>query len=124
MCAAFTYLSVRSDIASARIGAFSIFASGSYVPFATQTDHRIKAISTISAIRIGSSIYFSPAARNAVLDQVRRWRVAEVRRATQRRLKPKELYWVKGAAYIDLYDEPELVPGLVAKLTDFFRKNL
>jgi len=36
--------------------------------------------------------------------------------------EPKELYWVKGAGHVDLYDRVDLIP--FAKLTDFFRKNL
>ncbi|KAA6406025.1 hypothetical protein DPQ22_01725 [Candidatus Tokpelaia sp.] len=36
--------------------------------------------------------------------------------------EPKELYWVKGAGHVDLYDRVDLIP--FAKLTDFFRQNL
>lgn len=36
--------------------------------------------------------------------------------------QPKELYWVKGAGHVDLYDRTDLIP--FAKLTAFFQKNL
>jgi hypothetical protein len=35
---------------------------------------------------------------------------------------PKELYWVKGANHVDLYDRVNFIP--FDKLTEFFRKNL
>ncbi|TCA47827.1 hypothetical protein E0H71_31865 [Rhizobium leguminosarum bv. viciae] len=39
-----------------------------------------------------------------------------------RRPPPKELYWVKGAGHLDLYDRVTLIP--FDKLTAFFNKNL
>ena len=36
--------------------------------------------------------------------------------------EPKELYWVKGAGHVDLYDRTDLIP--FGKLTSFFRDNL
>jgi fermentation-respiration switch protein FrsA (DUF1100 family) len=36
--------------------------------------------------------------------------------------QPKELYWVKGAGHVDLYDRTDLIP--IEKLTSFFRTNL
>lgn len=36
--------------------------------------------------------------------------------------QPKELYWVKGAGHVDLYDRVDLIP--FDKLSDFFKQNL
>ena len=38
--------------------------------------------------------------------------------------EPKELYIIPGATHIDLYDRPQYVPQVVAKLTDFYGKYL
>jgi fermentation-respiration switch protein FrsA (DUF1100 family) len=37
---------------------------------------------------------------------------------------PKELFTVDGATHIDLYDKPQFVPQVVAKLTGFYAKHL
>jgi fermentation-respiration switch protein FrsA (DUF1100 family) len=37
---------------------------------------------------------------------------------------PKELFWVKGATHIAMYDIPEYVDQSVNKLTEFFRENI
>lgn len=42
--------------------------------------------------------------------------------AFQRATEPKELYYVKGAGHVDLYDRADLIPW--EKLTDFYQKNL
>lgn len=38
--------------------------------------------------------------------------------------EPKELYEIEGASHIDLYDKPEFVSQVVAKLADFFGRAL
>ncbi|MCQ9422216.1 alpha/beta hydrolase [Pseudomonas sp. LJDD11] len=42
--------------------------------------------------------------------------------AFQRAAEPKELYYVKGAGHVDLYDRADLIPW--EKLTGFYQRNL
>ncbi|WP_155059315.1 alpha/beta hydrolase [Streptomyces blattellae] len=92
---AVTYLTTRDDIDPDRIGALGICASGGYVPYAAQTDHRIKGVATVSAVDMGSVIREGlgrtqdPAILKALLDRAGAARTAEARGAA-----PELVAWI------------------------------
>jgi uncharacterized protein len=83
--AAVSFLSVCGDVDPGRIGALGICASGGYVIPATATDHRIKAVATVSAVdlsrqfRLGADGKQDPAVIQGMLDAAAAARTAEAR---------------------------------------------
>ncbi|MCU1525182.1 MAG: alpha/beta fold family hydrolase [Microbacteriaceae bacterium] len=83
--AAVSFLSAHAAVDSDRIGAFGICASGGYVIPAAATDHRIKAVATVSAADIGRQFREGadgtqdPAVIQGMLDAAAAGRTAEAR---------------------------------------------
>ncbi|KAG0200857.1 hypothetical protein BGX28_006194 [Mortierella sp. GBA30] len=57
---AVTFLSIQDQVDPSRIGALGICAGGGYVIFASSTDHRVKAVATVSAVDVGGFIRSVP----------------------------------------------------------------
>ncbi|KAF0846600.1 alpha/beta hydrolase [Nocardia caishijiensis] len=114
---AVTFLTTRDDIDPARIGALGICASGGYVPFAAQTDHRIKAVATVSGLDIGD--YLSnglgrtqdPSVLQEMLDAAGALRTAEAEGA-----EPNYQIWAPPSA-----EGLEQAPDLFREAHDYYR---
>ena len=83
--AAVSFLSVRDEVNPNCIGALGICASGGYVVPAAATDHRIKAVATVSAVDMGQQFRNGPdgkqdpAVIQGMLDAAGAARTAEAR---------------------------------------------
>ncbi|MFI1993431.1 alpha/beta hydrolase [Actinoplanes sp. NPDC020271] len=83
--AAVSYLTTRPEVDAERIGALGICASGGYVLNATASDHRIKAVATVSGVDIARQFRFGadgdqdPAVFQGMLDAAAAARTAEAR---------------------------------------------
>jgi fermentation-respiration switch protein FrsA (DUF1100 family) len=79
------FLANHASVNSQRIGALGICASGGYVPFAAQTDRRIRAVATVSAADIGLLYreglggHGTPEQLKQLLEQVSEQRTREAR---------------------------------------------
>ncbi|MBM2619727.1 alpha/beta hydrolase [Actinoplanes sp. LDG1-06] len=82
---AVSFLSTRDEIDPGRIGALGICASGGYVPYAAQTDVRIRAVATVSGSDMGTVMRDglgggqSPETLRAMLEASTAARTAEAR---------------------------------------------
>ncbi|MFJ2828418.1 alpha/beta hydrolase [Streptomyces sp. NPDC087263] len=83
--AAVSFLTAREEVDPGRIGVLGICASGGYVLSATATDHRIRAVGTVSAVdiarqfRLGADGAQDPAVIQGMLDAAAAARTAEAR---------------------------------------------
>jgi fermentation-respiration switch protein FrsA (DUF1100 family) len=83
--AAVSFLTTRDEVNTDQIGALGICASGGYALTATATDHRIKALATVSAVDIarqfrnGADGAQNPAVFQGILDAAASARTAEAR---------------------------------------------
>ncbi|MGW7684054.1 alpha/beta hydrolase [Kribbella sp. NPDC054772] len=83
--AAVSFLTTRPDVDADRIGVLGICASGGYSLAAAGTDHRIKAVATVSAadiarqFRLGADGTQDPAVLQSLLDAAAAARTAEAR---------------------------------------------
>ncbi|WP_405793714.1 alpha/beta hydrolase [Streptomyces sp. NBC_01506] len=83
--AAVSYLTTRDEVDADRIGALGICASGAYVLPATATDHRVRAVGTISGVDIARQFRYGPdgtqdpAVIQQMLDAAAAARTAEAR---------------------------------------------
>ncbi|KIW93201.1 uncharacterized protein Z519_05806 [Cladophialophora bantiana CBS 173.52] len=102
---AVTYLSLLPEVDESNIGALGIYGSGGYVPFAAQTDTRIRAAATVSGVcvrrltRGGILKPVDPSALQTGLDMAGKLRIEEMQGA-------------KGQIMPILLDNPEDVPDL------------
>ena len=77
--AAVSFLTTRSEVDPDRIGALGVCVSGAYVPYAAQTDRRMQAVVTVSAVDPGAELLADPDERDRLLDQAAVLRTLEAR---------------------------------------------
>jgi len=115
---AVTFLSTQDQVDAGRIGALGICASGGYVPYAAQTESRIRAVATVSGADMGALFREglgggnSPQALRDLLAEVGRQRTREAM-GEPARLDPIVPHTPR--------DVTEETPALYAEGTDYYR---
>lgn len=66
---AVSFLSARSFVDENRVGILGVCAGGSYVSYTAQTDRRMKAIATVSAVDPAGELLQDPEMRDFLLNQ-------------------------------------------------------
>ncbi|OGM47351.1 hypothetical protein ABOM_003787 [Aspergillus bombycis] len=91
--AAVSYLTTLDEVNPENIGALGICASGGYVPFAAQTDLRMKAVATVSAVDVGSlfreGLKYTTGAFNRTVIEQRLKEAGELRTAEAHGAQPE-----------------------------------
>jgi uncharacterized protein len=116
-----SFLSTLPEVDPGRIGAIGICASGGYVPYAAQTDKRIRAVATISAICTGGMTREGIKPKGAVtpkkleenLEQAGKWRTEEAKGEQP----------VVGDILPDVNNIPEELPDLFKEGSVYYKTN-
>jgi len=108
--AAVSYLTSRDDIDPDRIGVMGICGSGAYVPYAAQTDHRMRAVAGVSGTDVPS--FFRDADPEGWKQMV----------ASSGKLRSKEAAGAPAATFPVLPEKAEAdTPAPVAEFIDFYK---
>ncbi|KAF9095537.1 hypothetical protein BGX27_001257 [Mortierella sp. AM989] len=108
---AVTYLSLLEQVDPSRIGDLGICAGGGYSIFAASTDHRIKAIATVSAVCFGGLIRSIPKEN---LDSI----LADAGQARIEYAKSGEVKYLPVLPSLD--EVTKDTPGLMAEGADYY----
>ncbi|KAK9717566.1 hypothetical protein K7432_006096 [Basidiobolus ranarum] len=114
-----TYLSTRKEVDSERIGGLGICASDGYVSFAAQTDLRIKAIATVSAVCAGemthNGLIKGSIDSSMLIQQLKAFGEARIAEAKGEEPLITDVL-PPGPSHV-----PESAPRLVKELTDYYK---
>lgn len=118
---AVTFLSTHPSVDPERIGALGICDAGGYVPFAAQTDVRIKAVAAVSATDIGS--LFREGIRNTAMVTGRRAVQKSMEESGKARIAEAKGEPIPLAPLVpdDPMDLPPSIPVMFREASEYFR---